>query len=289
MQLQVQHPDLGGLVADSYKSSAARVANNFDELGSLFEAMCKKISTICVIEGLDEYQERDEYGTLDRSTFAHHLAKLPKGHRSDSVDDSPCGFFLYGGLIGRDDYNLDEHKIKFFKLDLTSFPVQPISYIKAISPIKEPSNCGLPNPAFCAVILKDEKPHFLIIVEYKDKVMLAKIDFDGTVKRKVIAHLPGLLTSPEAIALSGWNRDWEGGRLDIVLATQNVAHASMVNTWDENPGKWDDVCRVNHDPSFQTLEMRVPTRKFCNAKESRLREKCEPPVRGYRKVINDLH
>jgi hypothetical protein len=80
--------------------------------------------------------------------------------------------------------------------------------------------------------------------------MLAKIEFDGTVKWKVIASLPGPPASPEAIALSGWNGEGKGGRLDIVLATQNVAYASVVNTWDESPGEWDKVCRVGHDPSL---------------------------------------
>lgn len=66
----------------------------------------------------------------------------------------------------------------------------------------------------------------------------------------MIASLPGPPMSPEAIALSGWNADGEGSRLDIVLAAQNVAHVSVINTWDENPGEWDEVCGVNHDPSF---------------------------------------
>jgi hypothetical protein len=86
-QLQVQHPDLGDLVADAYKSSAARVANSFDELWTLFKEMCERISAICVIDGLDECQERHEDGTLDRSTFAHNLVKLAKQSRSGSANE----------------------------------------------------------------------------------------------------------------------------------------------------------------------------------------------------------
>ena len=80
--------------------------------------------------------------------------------------------------------------------------------------------------------------------------MLAKIEFNGTVKWKMIASLPGLPASPEAIALSGWNGVDKEGRLDIVLAAQNFAYVSVVNTWDENPGDWDEICRVIHDPSL---------------------------------------
>ena len=69
-------------------------------------------------------------------------------------------------------------------------------------------------------------------------------------KRKMIASLPGLLASLEVVALSGWNGEGKGGRLDIVLAAQNFAYSNVVNTWDENPGDWDEVCKVKHDPSL---------------------------------------
>jgi hypothetical protein len=87
-QLQAQNPDLADLVADAYKSSASRVADSFDELWALFRRMCEMISVICVIDGLDECQQRDEDGTLDRSTFAHNLVKLANESRSDSARDS---------------------------------------------------------------------------------------------------------------------------------------------------------------------------------------------------------
>jgi hypothetical protein len=80
--------------------------------------------------------------------------------------------------------------------------------------------------------------------------MLAKINFNGAVKWKMIASLPGPPAGPHAIALSGWNGEGKGGRLDIVLAAQNFTYPSVVNAWDENPGEWDEVFKVEHEPSL---------------------------------------
>ena len=67
---------------------------------------------------------------------------------------------------------------------------------------------------------------------------------------KMIAGLPGPPTSADATALSGWNSAGKGNRLDIMLAAQNFAYPTVINTWDENPDVWDEVCKVEHDESL---------------------------------------
>jgi hypothetical protein len=162
--------------------------------------------------------------------------------RSDLIF-SPCGSFLYVGLIGRDDYENDQRKIKLSKIDLLS--KTRIGHVAALSPVKGPSYCGSPNPAHARMVLKDGEIHFLITVEYK--VMLAKIDFDGTVKWKLIASLPGPLKFPKATVLSGWNAAENGNRLDIVLAEQQFYYPTVINTWDETLDEWDEVQKVEQD------------------------------------------
>jgi hypothetical protein len=94
------------------------------------------------------------------------------------------------------------------------------------------------------MVLKDGEIHFLITVEYK--VMLAKIDFDGTVKWKLIASLPGPPKFPNATVLSGWNAAKKGNGLDIVLAEQQFPYTTVINTWDGTPDEWDEVQEVEH-------------------------------------------
>jgi hypothetical protein len=166
-------------------------------------------------------------------------------YRSDLIFSS-CGSFLYAGVIGRDDYNDERRKFKLLKIDLST--KTRIAYIAALSPIKGPSYCGSPNPEHVRMILKNGEIYFLVSVEYK--VMLAKIDFDGAVKWKLIASLPGPPKSPEAVALSGWNASGKENRLDIVLAEQQFSYLNVINTWDEAPDQWDEVQKVEHDDTL---------------------------------------
>lgn len=66
----------------------------------------------------------------------------------------------------------------------------------------------------------------------------------------MISSEPGPLTGPKAITLSRWNGVGKEGRLDIVLTAQKFGYASVVNTWDEIPGDWGEICRVVHNPSL---------------------------------------
>ena len=82
-QIQVQSPGLSELVKEAYMDSTTRTAANFDELWLLFKSMITKIAVVCVIDELDECQEQDEDGNLERSAFAHHLVNLAKEQHSD--------------------------------------------------------------------------------------------------------------------------------------------------------------------------------------------------------------
>jgi hypothetical protein len=96
--------------------------------------------------------------------------------------------------------------------------------------------------------------YFLISLDYK--VLLAKIDFDGTVRWKIVASLPGPPVAPRATVLASWGdpmaREVEGkaNRLDIVLAEQQFPYPTVINSWDENPGVWDEARMVLHDPTI---------------------------------------
>jgi hypothetical protein len=159
-------------------------------------------------------------------------------HRSDLIF-SPCGSFLYFGLISRDNYENDQRTIKLSKIELSR--KTRIVHIA----VTGPSYCGSPNPVHNRMALKDGEIHFLITVEYK--VMLSKVGFDGTVKWKLVASLPDPPKPPKATILSGWNVVEKRNRLDIVLAEQQFPSPTVINTWDETPDEWDEVQKVEHD------------------------------------------
>jgi Cdc6-like AAA superfamily ATPase len=82
-QLQIKQPGLADFVEEAYKASTTKTAERFEELWTLFTSMVKKQAAICVIDGLDECQDRDEDGNLERSTFAHRLVKLVQDQSSN--------------------------------------------------------------------------------------------------------------------------------------------------------------------------------------------------------------
>lgn len=82
-QLQTQHPNLANLVEQAYKDSMTKGADRFEELWTLFESMVREQTVVCVIDGLDECQERDEDGNLERSAFTHRLLQLAKEQSSE--------------------------------------------------------------------------------------------------------------------------------------------------------------------------------------------------------------
>jgi hypothetical protein len=98
------------------------------------------------------------------------------------------------------------------------------------------------------MILKNDEIQFLITLEYK--VMLAKIDFDGTIKWKLIASTPGPPRSSHAIAVGSRNLAENEQRMDIVLADQGTPRPTVINTWDETPDEWDEILKIEHDESL---------------------------------------
>jgi hypothetical protein len=80
---QTKRPDLADLVEQSYKSSTTKTADQFEELWALFTSMVREQAVACVIDGLDECQDRGEDGNLERSTFTHRLVKLVQDQSSN--------------------------------------------------------------------------------------------------------------------------------------------------------------------------------------------------------------
>jgi hypothetical protein len=157
----------------------------------------------------------------------------------------PSGVFLYAGQIHRDKPNDRQQTIRLSKINIQS---GDRAYLATLSPIVPPEYCNTSATPRVSMVLKDDEIHFLVSVEYK--VMLAKIDFDGTVKWKVIASLPGPPISSPAIALSGWNSKIRGNRLDLVLGDEYIGYPTVINTWEESPDEWDEVRTVEHDESL---------------------------------------
>jgi hypothetical protein len=76
-QLSTQRPDLWEIVDKAYSKSTSPVADVFEELWELFLAMLRATKhALCVIDGLDECQNHEEDGTLERSVFAQRLLAL---------------------------------------------------------------------------------------------------------------------------------------------------------------------------------------------------------------------
>jgi len=76
-QLTLQQPELWEIVEKEFSKSTSPAADVFEELWSIFLAMLRAAKhVLCVIDGLDECQNREEDGTLERSVFAQRLLAL---------------------------------------------------------------------------------------------------------------------------------------------------------------------------------------------------------------------
>ena len=150
----------------------------------------------------------------------------------------------------RDDYlDYDQpRKIKLAKIDVESRTL--LSYLTAYSPVDYIQRGAFPADSIAHhLVLKDNEPHFIASFNYK--VMLLKVDFDGTVKWKVVASVPGPPVPPNATVLASWGVNERERRMDIVLAEQQFAYPIVINTWNEEPGEWDGVVVVENDPSMR--------------------------------------
>jgi hypothetical protein len=76
-QLTVQRPELWEIIDKAYSKSASPKADVFEELWEIFVAtLLAAKNVLCVVDGLDECQNREEDGTLERSVFAQRLLAL---------------------------------------------------------------------------------------------------------------------------------------------------------------------------------------------------------------------
>ncbi len=82
-QLATQRPELWSIIDKAHSRSNSPKADLFEELWQIFVDILGTVSNVvCVVDGLDECQDREEDGTLERSTFAQRLLGLCKDSSS---------------------------------------------------------------------------------------------------------------------------------------------------------------------------------------------------------------
>jgi hypothetical protein len=157
---------------------------------------------------------------------------------------SPDGMSLFVACMTKDNKNERFITISSFSMSTLSLA----SRLVIRNPVTAPPYCSDTGHQYSNLILQNGEVAFLVNFDYK--VVLAKVDWDGTVKWKVVASRLGPPESAPATALSAWGKNGEleaeetKGRLDLVFADQGYDYPIVVNTWGVREGEWDEIRKM---------------------------------------------